>query len=216
MLSFFGWKWANVFFYIFLIWICSGLLLHLCIFHIYITLNDLTTYEYVRAQRDETGRDRYRILPSIWGKREKAGRDRYRNLDNIWGKREEAGRDKYRNLDNKLIKREETGRDRYIHLQNIWWKRNETGRDRYRILPKISGKREITGRDSKNLEVQGFEYTVFHSDVLKFIFNTLTPQSQTLCNVHDTAVSSSMVSLAHWVKLCSVIDTAESESIVSI
>ena len=144
MLSFFGWKWANVFFYIFLIWICSGLLLHLCIFHIYITLNDLTTYEYVRAQRDETGRDRYRILPKIWGKREE------------------------------------------------------------------------TGRDSKNLEVQGFEYTVFHSDVLKFIFNTLTPQSQTLCNVHDTAVSSSMVSLAHWVKLCSVIDTAESESIVSI
>ena len=33
--------------------ICSvaGLLLHLCIFHAYITLHDMTTYEYVRAQR---------------------------------------------------------------------------------------------------------------------------------------------------------------------
>ena len=31
--------------------LCAGLLLHLCIFHAYITLHDMTTYEYVRAQR---------------------------------------------------------------------------------------------------------------------------------------------------------------------
>ena len=32
-------------------WSVPGLLLHLCIFHAYITLHDMTTYEYVRAQR---------------------------------------------------------------------------------------------------------------------------------------------------------------------
>ena len=32
-------------------WCVPGLLLHLCIFHAYITLHDMTTYEYVRAQR---------------------------------------------------------------------------------------------------------------------------------------------------------------------
>ena len=31
--------------------LAAGLLLHLCIFHVYINLHDLTTYEYVRAQR---------------------------------------------------------------------------------------------------------------------------------------------------------------------
>ena len=34
-----------------IIWSVPGLLLHLCIFHAYITLHDMTTYEYVRAQR---------------------------------------------------------------------------------------------------------------------------------------------------------------------
>ena len=29
----------------------AGLLLHLCIFHVYINIHDMTTYEYVRAQR---------------------------------------------------------------------------------------------------------------------------------------------------------------------
>ena len=33
------------------VWCVPGLLLHLCIFHGYITLHDMTTYEYVRAQR---------------------------------------------------------------------------------------------------------------------------------------------------------------------
>ena len=133
MLSFFGWKWANVFFYIFLIWICSGLLLHLCIFHIYITLNDLTTYEYVRAQRDETGRDRYRILPNKLIKREETGRDRYIHLQNIWWKRNETGRDRYRILPKISGKREITGRDRYeyIHFPNIRGTRVEIGRGRY-------------------------------------------------------------------------------------
>ena len=31
--------------------LAAGLLLHLCIFHVYINLHDITTYEYVRAQR---------------------------------------------------------------------------------------------------------------------------------------------------------------------
>ena len=34
-----------------MVWSVAGLLLHLCIFHGYITLHDMTTYEYVRAQR---------------------------------------------------------------------------------------------------------------------------------------------------------------------
>ena len=29
----------------------AGLLLHLCVFHVYISVHDMTTYEYVRAQR---------------------------------------------------------------------------------------------------------------------------------------------------------------------
>ena len=34
--------------------ILSGLLLHLCIFHIYISLAGQTTYEYIRAQKAAT------------------------------------------------------------------------------------------------------------------------------------------------------------------
>ena len=32
----------------------AGLLLHLCVFHVYISVHDMTTYEYVRAQRQAT------------------------------------------------------------------------------------------------------------------------------------------------------------------
>ena len=35
----------------FIIFYPPGLLLHLCIFHVYINITGLTTYEYVRAQR---------------------------------------------------------------------------------------------------------------------------------------------------------------------
>ena len=35
----------------FIIFHPAGLLLHLCIFHVYINVTGMTTYEYVRAQR---------------------------------------------------------------------------------------------------------------------------------------------------------------------
>ncbi|XP_023341226.1 uncharacterized protein LOC111711178 isoform X2 [Eurytemora carolleeae] len=37
--------------------VSAGLLMHLCIFHIYININDMTTYDYVRAQRQDTIRE---------------------------------------------------------------------------------------------------------------------------------------------------------------
>ena len=36
----------------------QGLLLHLCIFHVYINVHDMTTYEYVRAQRQAADAER--------------------------------------------------------------------------------------------------------------------------------------------------------------
>ena len=39
-----------------------GLLLHLCIFHVYINVHDMTTYEYVRAQRQAADAERREAL----------------------------------------------------------------------------------------------------------------------------------------------------------
>ena len=40
----------------------AGLLLHLCIFHVYINIHDMTTYEYVRAQRQASEEARREAL----------------------------------------------------------------------------------------------------------------------------------------------------------
>ena len=40
----------------------AGLLLHLCVFHVYISVHDMTTYEYVRAQRQASEEARREAL----------------------------------------------------------------------------------------------------------------------------------------------------------
>ena len=40
----------------------AGLLLHLCVFHVYINIHDMTTYEYVRAQRQASEEARREAL----------------------------------------------------------------------------------------------------------------------------------------------------------
>ena len=57
----------------------AGLLLHLCVFHVYINIHDMTTYEYVRAQRQASEEARREALARNTEEEEEGEREEERS-----------------------------------------------------------------------------------------------------------------------------------------